>query len=185
VLVLGHWFLSALHRQIQFNLHPGDPARPWRWHWSAGLYAATWILFAIAFGSSGVFRHTAWLLNYNQPWYERRLSSLMELMNADHTIRNAIIDNDQDFDATRKAVLVAPGYWNRRNPFCEDFNAIFYGDSGNKVAAYLIIPREPKLLAKGDFAISLPTGGMSRRPLSDLPQVVSELDAKYPIKASQ
>ena len=72
MLVLGNWFVRVLYAQIQPRSQPGDASRKWRWRWSVGLYASIWLLFLIAFGATGVLRHTTWLLNYNQPWYEIR-----------------------------------------------------------------------------------------------------------------
>jgi hypothetical protein len=40
------------------------------------------------------------------------------------------------------------------------------------------------LVAKGNFAFSLSEGGRLIKPLAQLPQLVLEMDAKYPIKVS-
>ena len=186
VLVLGNWFMSVLYEQIQVRSQPGNPARKWRWRWTAGLYASIWLLFLVAFGSAGVLRHTTWLVNYDQPWYERRGGSFWVLMDASDKMLEVVTDNDQDLEKTRNAVMAVPGYLGGTHPLCEDFNVILYGDSSNNVAAYLIIPRDPKLLATGVFAACLPDGTAHlSKPLSELPQLVSEMDAKYPIKTSQ
>jgi hypothetical protein len=186
VLVLGNWLLSFLYEQLQVRSRPGDPARKWRWRWSAGLYAALWLLFLIAFGATGLFRHTAWLLSYKQPWYERTGFDYEQLFEANLTMLHLVDDNKEDFEMTRKAVLEESTYWSVRNPISEDYNVILYGDASNKVSTYLIIPRHPKSLATAEFGVTgLPDGGRLFKPLSDLPQLLSNMDAKYPIKASQ
>ena len=184
VLGLGNWFLSVLCQQAQIRSQPGKVPRKWRWRWTAGLYASVWLLFLTAFGAAGVLRHTAWLLDYNQPWYEKRGYSYRLLSDADSAVFQILIDDDQDLESTRKA-LPAAKYWSETNPLCEDFNVILYGDSSNKVAGCLIIPRDTKLLDKGGFAFLDPQGGRLVKPLSELPQLVLEMDAKYPSKVSR
>jgi hypothetical protein len=126
-------------------------------------------------------RHTAWLLDYNQPLYEKRGQSYRLLSDADSAVFQILIDDDQDLESTRKA-LPAARYWSGTNAFCENFNVILYGDRSNKVAACLIIPRDPKLLDKGGFAFLDAEGGRLVKPLSELPQLVLEMDTKYPIR---
>ena len=185
VLVLGNCFLSALYAQIQPGPQPGEPLRKWRWRWSVGLYASIWLLFLIAFGATGVLRHASWLLSYNQPWYEIRGLSYRQLSGADSAVGQIVIDNDQDFEKTRQSILAVSTSWGSANPLCEDYNIILYGDSSNEVATYLIIPRKAESLAQGEFAVTVPEGSRLFKPISELPKLLVELDAKYPIKASQ
>lgn len=184
VLVVGNWFLGALCGQLQKRPETNKPPRKWRWSWTVSLYAAVWCLFLIAFGAAGVLRHTTWLLNYNQPWYAERVNSYVELRMADSTVEELLLENGQDWGKTRAAILAERGYRRTRNPICEDFNVILYSDGSNKVAAYLIIPRNPKLLAKGNFAASAPDRRELIRPLSQFKDTLSEMDAKYSAKPS-
>jgi hypothetical protein len=182
-LVLGNWILSALYEQIQTPSLPGKPARKWRWKWTISLYASIWILFLIAFGAAGVSQHATWLLNNNQSWYERRRSSY-ELVFAKQTIKYLLMDNDQDLARTRKAVFAESKSFGGQIPFCEAFNVIFYGNSNHTVAAYLVIPRDPELIAKGEFAVFGPDDRDLIQPLSQLQQTLSELDAEYSVTAN-
>jgi hypothetical protein len=184
LLGLGNWFLNTVYAEIQVRMQPGKPAREWRLKWSAGLYCALWLLFLVAFGATGVYRHTVWLMNDEHPWYEKRAFSYSQLFYADSAVRQILIDQDEDLEGTRKAVLAGPKYYGGTNALCEDYNVILYGDTSNKVAAWAIIPRDPMLLAKSNFAVTVPEGGMSVKPLSQFPQLILELDAKYPVQAS-
>jgi len=182
-LLVGNWFISFLFRQIQANLHPDRPVRKWRWSWTICLYACIWIFFLIALGAAGVSQQAKWLIDYDQPWYRvRRFSS--ELTYADWAIQQLLMDNKQDLERTRKAVLAEYGHWPGAKMLCEDFNIILYGDSSNNVAAYLIIPRDPQLIAKGNFIATVPEGSGLTKPLSQLQPMLSELDAKYSSRAN-
>jgi hypothetical protein len=182
VLLVGNWFLGALWGQVQKRPEANQAPRKWRWPWTVCLYAAVWSLFLIAFGAAGVLRHTTWLLHDNQPWYEERLNTYVELRMAESTVNELLLENSQDLEKARAAILAERGYRRTRNPLCEDFNVILYGDGSNKVAAYLIIPRMPQLRAKGDFAAAAADGRESIRPLSQLQDTLSKMDAKYPAK---
>jgi hypothetical protein len=182
VMLIGHRLLQALiapagQRQ---SGSPSGPTRRWRWRWTASLYVALWLLFAIAFGATGVLRHTTWLMAYDGPWYQERLYPQRELRFADFQLREVLMENNGDLDATRRAFPAKRQYRARRALLSEEFDALFYGDGSNHVTAYLIIPRNPELLVKGKFALSTPDGEHSLKPLSELPQTIAELDAAYP-----
>jgi hypothetical protein len=183
-LVLANWFMSNLCEQVQIRSQPGQPARKWRWRWSVGLYASIWLLFLIAFGAAGVWRHTTWFWNNNQPLYVERKNPYRELSFADDIISQILKDNHEDLQRTRKAILSGPNWRDQGNPLCEEYDVILYGDSRNQVAACLIIPRQLKSRAEGIFGFSDPQEEGLVKPLSQLPQLVSEMDGKYPIKVS-
>jgi len=182
VLVLGNWFMGALFRQLQPPQSGGKPTRKWRWAWSWGVYAAMWILFLIAFGAAGVLRHTTWLLNAREPWYEERLNAYTELRIAEGKLEQLMFEADQDLEKTRRAIVGERGYRNSRRPLCEDFNIILYGNHSNRVNGYLIVPRNPKLLAKGNFAAWTPDQPASILPLTQLRETMSRMEAEHPIK---
>jgi hypothetical protein len=184
VLLVGHWFMVTLFGQFRKASDAAKPLRQWRWSWTFGLYATVWILFLTAFGASGVLRHATWLLKVDQPWYEERLNSYTELRMADGMVEQLLLENDEDLEKSRRAILTERGYRRARNPICEDFNVILCADSSNKVAAYLIIPRNPKLLAKGYFAVSSPDTSEFIRPLSQLQDTLMKMEARYPTKVS-
>lgn len=183
VLLVGHWLVAALFGQFQKGADGAKPFRQWRWSWTLGLYVTVWILFLIAFGASGVLRHTTWLLKVDQPWYEERLNSFTELRMAEGVVEQLLVENDQDLGKTRRAIMAERVYRRTRNPICEDFNVILYGDYSNKVAAYLIIPRNPKLLARGNFALSSSDTSGFIRPLSQLEDTLKRMEAQYPTEA--
>lgn len=184
VVVLGNWLFQNLSNQIQQALHPGQPPQRWRWRWTICLYAGLWLLFAIAFGASGLLRHTTWLLNNREPWYQRRSNAYAELRSLDVDIRTMALDNDDDLAATRKAFYTQLSYRRRATSLSEEFDVIFYGDRSNKVAAYLMVPRNPELVARGKFCVSIPNGtnlvSDLIRPISELQKTIAELELKYP-----
>lgn len=180
ILLLGNGFMRTLFRQLQRAQSPEAPARNWKWSWSWGIYAAMWLLFLIAFGAAGVLRHTTWLLKSPEPWYEERLNSYLELRLADGAVQQLMLEMGEDLAKTRQAIIAERGYRASRQPLGEDFNVILYGNSRNQVAGYLIIPRNPKLLAKGHFAVWTPENPGSILPLAELPATMARLDAEHP-----
>jgi hypothetical protein len=182
VLLLGNWFMGALFKPLQKPQASAESQRKWKWSWSLGVYAAIWILFLIAFGAAGVFRHTTWLLKSTEPWYEERLDSYTELRIADGTVQQLMIETDEDLGKTRRPILAERGYRGSRRPLCEDFDIILYGNGSNQVAGYMIIPRNPKLLAKGNFAAWTPESPGSILPLTKLQETISKMEAERPSK---
>jgi len=181
VIVIGNWLLAALFKQIQQARHPEQTARPWRWRWTMGFYVAVWLLFAMAMGATGVFRHTTWLRADDQPWFQERVNASLEMREVAVDLR-ILQDDNPGIEATRKAFLHEPPVGRQlQKLLAEEFNVLFYAGQSNQVAAFIIIPRIPQLQAKGKFAVSLPgTGEFQERPLAELPQTIADMDAKYP-----
>ncbi len=180
VVVLGNLLLRAVFTQVQCPAGPGQPVRRWPWRWTLCIYALVWLLFMIAFGAAGVFRHTAWLIDYRGPWYRERLSHYSELRQAELTVHMLIQDEGEDLEQARKAFYSAPSEWQRTTLLADEFNVIFYGNSSNNVAAYLIIPRAPESSRDAQFVASIPGENELFRPLSELPSTVARLDNAYP-----
>jgi hypothetical protein len=179
VIIFGNWLLSALFAQFYRSKHPGQPTRRWRWRWTIGIYLAVWLLFGIAMGSTGVFRHTTWLMDYDQPWFEERINSYSEFRMTDSLIQELLLENEQDLDATRKAFLRQRSYRGRQTLICDEFNVLFYANKSNKIEAYIVVPRNPRMVAKGQFAVSTLETNESFRPLSELQSTIADLDATY------
>lgn len=180
LLLLGHWFLRALFNQIQINQSAGQNVR-WRFRWGLSIYAGIWLLFVIVFGASGLFRQTTWLLNEERPWYKERLNSYRELRAADFTVHECMLDTDEDLEKTRAAILSEKTH--RQKPFFEQFEVLLYANENNKVEAYVLIPRNDRLLRQGRFAVvSLLDRSDFDRPISDLRRTIAQLDARYPKK---
>jgi hypothetical protein len=172
--------LGALFRQAQQSVRPDQPVQPWRWRWTIGMYAAVWLLFAIAFGATGVFRHTTWLMDYRQPWYQERMNPYNEIRMIDSMLQELLLENNQDIQATRKGFLSEKSYRRRQTLVADEFEVVFFADQSNKVAAYVIIPRSPQLAAKGKFGASIPGNNDLVRPVSELQRTLADLDATYP-----
>jgi hypothetical protein len=179
VLVLANTLLRALFYQFQKSRLPAQQVRRWPWHWTLCLYAGVWLLLAIAFGAAGVWRHSTWLMAYDKPWFQQRMSSYSGLRMADLLVRELILDNDEKLDATRKEFYSQTSYQRRQKLLADDFDVIFYGS--NKVAAYVIVPRDPTPGSKAKFAISAPGTSEVFKPISELQHAVAELDATYPM----
>jgi hypothetical protein len=180
VVVVGNFLLRALFSQFQHTLQVSQPPRRWRWRWTICIYCGIWLLFAIAFGAAGVLRHTTWLMENHQPWYQERMNYYAELRMADGAVQQLLLENSDDLESTRKAFAGERSNRRQRILMADEFNVIFYGDKSNKVAAYLIIPRLPQLVTKARFGASIPGTNDLVRPLSDLQKTIAELDAAYP-----
>ncbi len=180
-LLVGNWLLSALFGEVQQLRRPDQPARPWRWRWTFGLFAAMGLLFIIVFGVVGVYRHTTWLMNGPTPWNRprQRVNAYVELRTASIEVEMLAEDNDRDLAKTRAAFLAEKSRRREQGLLCEEFDVIFYADANDKVAAYVIVPRHSPLLDKGQFAVSPMESEDSVKPISDLPATIARLDATY------
>jgi hypothetical protein len=182
VVLLGHRLLSGLLAQTQRTYHREAATRPWRWKWTATGYCVVWVLFAITFSAAGIYRHASWLQDLREPWYEDRDAALKRLIIAQETITGILAD-EADLDKVRA------DYFSRKDPLgpqgllCEEVNVIFYGNQSNQVVAYVLIPRDPMLKRAQYWVCSAGDGrGVVRGSLADLPNVLLQLDARYPAK---
>src|SRR5262249_147406 len=138
-----------------------------------------WLLFTIAFGSAGVLRHATWLVQDPQPWYQIHTTPHLELRMAEGILQILLVEHDQDLESTRKALAAQTCYRHAQTLLTEEFNFIFYSDKSNRVVTYLIVPRNPRSLAKGEFQASSPGASELPRPISELHQTLAELDTTY------
>lgn len=184
VIVLGNWLVRAVFSQVQKSLHPDQPFRCWRWRWTICFYAAVWLLFTIALGAAGILRHTTWLRDYHEPWYQERLNPYAEFRSVGGAVEQLALENGQDLEATRKAFRSQSSYRRENMLISDEFNVIFYGDRSNKIAAYLLIPRNPQLVAHGEFSASIRGTNNLVRPMSELQRTITELDTAYPPNGS-
>jgi hypothetical protein len=174
IIMLGNWLLSIMVSKVRIIV----PAVPqvWRWRWTLRGYAAIWLLFLIAFGAAGLNRHVPWLIHDDTPWYEARWN-YNALGEADIDIQMMLDDNGSTVAAVRKAFSAQ-----QRMP--EDFNVIFYGNQSNRLAAYIIVPRHLSPGPYANFLVSVGTNGREFKPMSQLPETVSNLDKMYPPQPS-
>jgi hypothetical protein len=70
VMILGHGIFRGIFAQIQTQARPGGAAKQWPWRWTLSLYLSMWLLFLVAFGAAGVYRHATWLVAYQEPWVQ-------------------------------------------------------------------------------------------------------------------
>lgn len=180
VVVVGNSLLRALFSQFQQASPVSHPPRRWLWRWTICIYCGIWLLFAIAFGAAGVLRQTMWLMQNHHPWYQEQMYSLVELRRTAGAVEQLVLDNNENLKSTRKAFAREKSYRRQQVLMADEFNVIFYGDKSNKVAAYLIIPRIPQLVAKAQFGASIHGTNDLVRPISELQKTIAELDAAYP-----
>lgn len=183
VLWLGHWLLGGIHAQAQrLRLPEKAPVKPWRWRWTITLFLGAWVLFVVAFGAAGVFRHTSWLMDYRQPWYEERLNPALEYSMVSASLDMLMMETDSDLKKTYQAYLADTHIRPGRGPMSESFNVIFFADREEKVRAYVIVPRIPQLVRKGYFSVVSPDDREFARPLAELENTIARLEAKFPLK---
>ena len=98
----------------------------------------------------------------------------------DLLLQQLLLDTDQDLESTRKAFAAESSYWQSKSLLAEQFDVIFYGDDSDRIAGYLIIPRQPELAGTGHFAASMDGKSAGIRSISELQQTLAELNVLYP-----
>jgi hypothetical protein len=178
-IAIGHSLLRALFGRIQRVSRPATPIRRWPWRWTICSYAALWLLFVIAFGAGGILRHTTWLIHYHEPWYRERMGSYVQVRRMDGEVQALLMENNFEFERTRVAFFRMRPEGKHRIGY-EDFDVILYPDLSNNVSAYVIVPRHAQQSARKVFGASVSgVGGAMVRPISELQQTISQLDAAY------
>lgn len=181
ILIVAHWLLGALFKQIQKPLKPDVPPRCWRWRWTVCMYAGLWLFFAIAFGAAGVFQQTTWLAEYRQPWYEAQPGKSFEFGMAIHAIEEVVGEKEGDPAAVQKSLLSQTNLtFVRRTLAIENYDVILYKKAGNQIAAFVIIPRKFPSGSEGRIYVGYGNYQGTVKPLSELQKTTAELDATYP-----
>ena len=178
LLGLGHLLFRALYRQAQ-QLQPERPSRSWRTRWTASIYLCVWLLFIIAFGAGGAFRHIVWLSEEPGPWFEPRNNTWIELRMAELSVRELLLDEGDDLRKTQEG-LCAIEPRTGRGLFCERFNVLLFANATNGVVAYVIVPREPQPIQRGLFLVAMPDEPSSIHLLERLPSTLAMLETNYP-----
>jgi hypothetical protein len=168
IIFVGHWFMVQIREG-------------WKWRWTLCAYAAVWVLFAIAFGAGGLYRHTSWLLSDDHPWYVRRKWHGLDVSYVENCVRINIGGNDGDYEKCRREFLGGPFSTYGGGHIYEDFEVMIYGRTSNKITAWLVIPRGvqnvPKALFKFGQVEDKPLSEFG--PLSELPMKMSTLEKEY------
>lgn len=111
------------------------------------------------------------------------MGAYYELRNADGEVQSLVAEKGGDLESTYRAFLAESSPGRRRQLYSDFMNLILYGDNHGKVAAYVMIPREPQLVKQGLFAVWTENPpDFSVKSRSELPGVIAAFDAKYPIK---
>jgi hypothetical protein len=181
VVIVGHRLLSALWLRWQQIRQLGASARQWRWKWTLGFYAAIWLLFAIAFGAAGVFRHTAWVMREKGPWYHERRHESSEMLTQTGVMAQMALDSGETVESLQKALL--SDHYTRNSPMLEDFSVLLFADQKGMVKEYLIIPRNPQVRGRGVFCLADTKGASDLRPMSELNATIKDLETRYPTKS--
>ena len=177
LVVLGH----LLFQSTAGSSTAGSRRAGCSWRRSLVFYGAIWVLFAITFGATGVFRHVRWLAAIDAPWYEEQLNYYNEVRQADGWIQQMLLENKSDLDRTCQAVAFLKQHRKGRELYCDLFNFVFYADQDGKVQAYVLIPRKADLRKRGVFFVSEPDVHEMDKPLTELPATLARLDKLYPI----
>ena len=178
LLFLAHRLFAWLYRQARGG-REGAPASGWRWGWSLSIYGGVWLLFAIVFGASGIYRHTNWLWRYPESWHQVRSHPMADLKEAVVNTMMLIQDHSEKADLCRKAFLASTN-WPGRKPGWEKYNVIFYEDKTGKVAAFVIAPRQwPDQKSPAQFAVSTPQNSLAYVALSNLSSCLEGLEKQY------
>lgn len=172
IIILGNWFMARI-------------VEGWKIRWTLCAYAAVWVLFAIAFGASGLYRHTSWLLSDDRPWYVRRNWYRYDELYVENCVRIIIDGNDGDYEKCRREFLGGALSTYGGGQSYEDFEVMVYGKTTNKITAWLVIPRGVQNVPKAQFEFVRLRGehGPEFKPLSELPTKMSALEKEYSFRA--
>ena len=184
ILWLGQWTLSALYAQVQLARQPDQPVRRWPWRRTVCGYLAVWLMFAITFGASGLFRHVTWLLTDKQPMYQSNReaeTAYFKILSVANIVETSLFDSANNVEQVR-AKLDSKLMENGSKPVEEDFDLTFFGNASKKVEKVVIISRDLHLLSSPKFLLMDASGKYDGNAMSNLTQTLSGLDAKYPIK---
>lgn len=182
MLILAHAGLRLIYKQLPRRPQAPNLPNSGPWRCTVTFYGVLWLLFTIAIGGVGLWQSVLWLSRSNVSLYEIRRGQ-WDLKIAANAVRMADAMYDGDFEKVRAAVLAQGEFW-KNLQFHDNFEVLLFGDADGKVGTFIIIPRNPKLLAQGRFFYSeIPNDEFE--PLSMLEQKLAEADAKYPLKASQ
>lgn len=167
IVVAGtQWFCKWLWRRFQSANGGGGAgganARGWPWKWTLALHGGLWLVFFAVMGLVGIVHQVAWMASSGEPVFvsrTTRIKARIALINAVTTLRMAGDEAGWNFAKTQS------GFWNTdsgrgnmSDPVWEGYQVIFLPDNGDRVAAAIIIPRDPRWREQVGFTVVQPEG---------------------------
>jgi len=177
VLVVGtHWFCAWLHQRLQSA--DGANARGWPWKWTLALHGGLWLVFFAVMGLVGIVHQAAWMAASGEPVFvsgKGRWKARATLLNATATLRMAGDEAGWDLAKTRA------GFWNgdrsrgkTSDPVWEDHQVIFLPGNEGRLAAAIIIPRDPRWRELAGLAVIQPDGEVRHHRGTELAQILAQ-----------
>jgi hypothetical protein len=164
ILVIGtHWFCAWLHQGLQpADFVDGANAPGWPWKWTLALHGGLWLVFFAVMGLVGIVHQVAWMAASGEPVFVSRtgrIKARIGLINAVATLRLAGEEAGWNLAKTQAS------FWNTNSsgsrlggPIWEGHQVIFLPDNGDRLAATIVIPRDPRGREQVGFAIVQPEG---------------------------
>jgi hypothetical protein len=179
-VLFGHRLVGSLLAQIQSGRSSSLGIR-WRWQWTLSALGTLVVLFTVAMGSAGVFRHVSWLLACKEPWIADRGRVDTDYVDAQRVLSIAIADRTSVSNA-QAAFLKSPSRRANHSLVCERYSAILFGDSEAHLTAFVLIRRDST--QKGVLVIDSERNDLpDLHPLAKLPEIVAQLQEKYPTRS--
>jgi hypothetical protein len=180
ILGLGHLLSRSLHGALGRRASPPARRPEWRFRWTLSCYAALWVMCGIAFGAAGLWQEIGWVARDTTDWRAEVLNRYSESQKAVGNIEQAVMESGLGSDGMSKfrEVLLESHVDPAR--FVDLWSPILYFDQSNRVAAYLLVARDPRLTSGNPFFIGTSDG--EAHPIAELPNAIADLDARYGTK---
>ena len=178
IVVAMHSFCGWLYRAMREGGHASQGPERWQRRWTAALFAAFWLLFAVVMGAAGLGRQVQRVFQSDQPLYIQRGSSgWAELKQADGALATALVENPTNV-AQAQAVFMKGDYERvgTSPTLWESHHLLLFTNRQGQFVGDILFSRNPRdrdrigFIASGD--------GIHRdfQPMANLPNVIAHLE---------
>ena len=156
ILVCLHLICRWLYRTAREGRSSVHGPERWPLRWTGVLFAAFWLLFALAMGAAGLGRQVTWVFQSRQPLYiARNYGGWADLKQAEGTLATALVESQTN---------VAQAYaWFRRGEYeslstrptlWEKHHVLLFTNAHGESVGYVLIPRDPRVRERIGFLVS-------------------------------
>jgi hypothetical protein len=176
VLIVGtHWFCAWLHQRLQSA--DGANGSGWPWKWTLALHGGLWLVFFAVMGIVGIVHQVAWMAASGEPVFvsgKGRWKARAALNIAAVTLRMAADEAGWSLAKTQA------GFWNSDSgsgkagdPVWEQHQVIFLSGDGDRLAAAIVIPRDPRWRKQAGLVMVQPEGKVAYERETKLPEILA------------
>ncbi len=172
------WFLTWVYGRVRT---PGGGAvtavRRWPWRWTLALHAGLWLALLAVISMVCIIHQVGWMYASKQPVFVSKMwpaRATADLVKTARALRAAGEANN--WDPAKMQTAIWEGRFESaetRGALWENHHVVFLPGSDGRLAAAVVLPRDPKARSKLGLALVEPGAEINRQSADALPRILA------------